>query len=478
VTAPVVASPELALAASDLLSEFEQSQTPLTENLLYYESKKRPQAIGLAVPPEMQKLLANVGWCRVYLDSLEERLDIEGFRLAGRSPSTNSDGEVTNIGDERLWSWWQYNNLDEWSGLGHLEAMIHGRAYITIAAPDPDDPLMDQDKPIIRVEPATSMWADIDPRTQRVTRAVRVVRRADETIDTDRITVFYPNVTYGLVRNNGTTTSEWNIEWFRQHNLGIVPVVPLLNRSRLTEFYGRSEITTELRSVTDAAARIMMDMQGAAEMMAMPQRLLFGVTKEQLLGSGPDAKTSFQAYMGRILMLPDGATSAQFSAAELRNYGDALELLSKEASKYTGLPPQYLYFNSDNPASAEAIRSSETRLVKKSERKQRIFGGAWEQALRIAILMMDNELPADAHRLETVWRNPATPTFAAMADAVVKLVTATTPSGDSVLPVEQGRIELGYSVEQRRQMRQWDQDTPRNQLQKVLTPPIFQEPGQ
>jgi hypothetical protein len=255
-------------------------------------------------------------------------------------------------------------------------------------------------------------------------------------------------------------------------------VVPLLNRSRLTEFYGRSEITTELRSVTDAAARIMMDMQGAAEMMAMPQRLLFGVTKEQLLGSGPDAKTSFQAYMGRILMLPDGATSAQFSAAELRNYGDALELLSKEASKYTGLPPQYLYFNSDNPASAEAIRSSETRLVKKSERKQRIFGGAWEQALRIAILMMDNELPADAHRLETVWRNPATPTFAAMADAVVKLVTATTPSGDSVLPVEQGRIELGYSVEQRRQMRQWDQDTPRNQLQKVLTPPIFQEPGQ
>lgn len=477
-TAPVIAPPELTRQASELISAFDESQTLLTENVLYYESKKRPRAIGLSVPPEMQQLLANVGWCRVYLDSLEERLDIEGFRLAGRAPSTNSQGEVTNIGDERLWSWWQYNNLDEWSGLGHLEAFIHGRAYITIAEPDPDDPFVDPDKPIIRVEPATSMWADVDPRTHRVTRAIRVVRKADDTIDTDRITIFEPNATYGLVRNTGTTTSEWNIEWSRQHNLGFVPVVPLLNRARLTEFYGKSEITPELRSVTDAAARVMMDMQGAAELMALPQRLLFGVTRDELLGSGTDQKSAFQAYMGRILMLPKGASAEQFSAAELRNYGDALELLSKEASKYTGLPPQYLYFNSDNPASAEAIRSAETRLVKKAERKQRIFGGAWEQAMRIAMLIMDGELPSDAHRLETVWRNPATPTFAAMADAVVKLVTATTASGEPVLPVEQGRIELGYSVEQRRQMRQWDQDSPRNQLSKVLAPPVFQEPAQ
>lgn len=477
-TAPVIASPELSLAVSDLMSEFNTNQRLLDENILYYDSRKRPTAIGLSVPPEMQRLLAAVGWCRVYIDSLEERLDIEGFRLAGKPLDTNKDGEIVNIGDTRLWSWWQYNNLDEWSGLGHTEALIHGRAYITIAQPDPGDDLMDPDKPIIRVESATSMWADIDPRTQRVTRAIRVVRRADETIDTDRVTVFYPNVTYGLIRNNGISLSEWNVEWSREHNLGIVPVVPLLNRARLTEFYGKSEITPELRSVTDAAARVMMDMQGAAELMALPQRLLFGVEKKDLLGSGPDEKSSFQAYMARMLMLPQGANSEQFSAAELRNYGEALEVLAKEAAKYTGLPPQYLHFNGDNPASADAIRSAETRLIKKSERKQRMFGGAWEQALRIALLMMDGELPGESHRLETIWRNPATPTFAAMADAVVKLVTATTPSGEAVLPVQQARIELGYSVEQRRQMNQWDQDAPRNQLSKVLNPPVFQEPGQ
>jgi hypothetical protein len=465
----VAAAPEIADLAQDLLNEFTESQVYIEDNSLYYESKKRPTAIGLSTPPEMKKLIASIGWPRVYLDSLEERLDIEGFRLAGKA-------QGTNIGDERLWSWWQYNDLDEWSGLGHLESFIHGRAYITIAAPDPDDPLMDSDKPIIRVESANTMWADVDPRTHRVTRAIRVIRDADGYIDNDRLTIYLPNSTIGLLRAQNTSMSGWNEEWRRDHNLGIVPVVPLLNRSRLTEWYGKSEITEELRSVTDAAARIMMNMQATAELMAIPQRMLFGVSKEELLGSGPNAISTFQAYIGRILAIDkDGVTAQQFAAAELRNFADAIEILAKEAAKYTGLPPQYLAYSSENPASADAIRASETRLVKKAERKQRIFGGSWEQAMRIAILVMDDELPEDAHRLETVWRDPATPTFAAKADAVVKLVSATTASGEQLLPNEQARIELGYSLEQRRQMKSWDRETPRSQLAKVLSPPQFSD---
>lgn len=455
---------EVAKLANDLLNEFTSHQDGLQDNVLYYESNRRPTSIGLATPPEMKKLDCRIGWPRVYLDSLEERLDIEGFRLAGKTK-----GE--SIGDERLWSWWQYNDLDEWSGLGHLEAMIHGRAYITISAPDPDDPLADQDKPIIRVESATTMWADVDPRTHRVTRAIRVVADDEGVEDPDRLTLYLPNSTIGLVRSKNLGPSEWDEEWRVDHNLGVVPVVPLLNRARLTEWHGRSEITQELRSVTDAAARIMMNMQATAELMAIPQRLLFGVSREELLGTGADKISTFQAYVARVLAIDkEGASAHQWTAADLRNFAEAMDLLSKEAAKYTGLPPQYLAYQSDNPASADAIRASETRLVKKSERKQRMFGGSWEQVMRIAMLIMDGELPEDAHRLETVWRDPATPTFAAKADAVVKLVSAQTQSGEQLLPNEQARIELGYSVEDRRQMKQWDRETPRQQLASVLTP--------
>src|SRR5690606_4714417 len=117
-----------------------------------------------------------------------------------------------------------------------------------------------------------------------------------------------------------------------------------------------------------------------------------------------------EAYMGRIMAIQDPEGKAgQFNAAELRNFTDVLQEMAKQVASYTGLPPQYLSFQSDNPASAEAIRSSESRLVKKCERKARMFGGAWEQVMRLCLQVLGRDVTPEMARLETVWRDPATP---------------------------------------------------------------------
>jgi len=202
-----------------------------------------------------------------------------------------------------------------------------------------------------------------------------------------------------------------------------------------------------------------MDMQGTAEIMAIPQRLLFGVKPEDI---GVDPETGeklFDAYIARILAFEDpDAKAQQFSAAELRNFVEALDALDRKAAAYTGLPPQYLSTNSENPASAEAIRSSESRLVKKTERKNKIFGGAWEEAMRIAYrAMKGGDIPPEYYRLETVWRDPSTPTYAAKADAATKLYAG----GLGVIPRERARIDMGYSIAEREEMAVWDaQESP------------------
>lgn len=189
----------------------------------------------------------------------------------------------------------------------------------------------------------------------------------------------------------------------------MVPVVPIPNRNRLSDLYGTSEITPELRSVTDAAARTLMLMQSTAELMGVPLRLLFGIKRSEIgLPDDPDEPVSprqaFEAYYARILGFEDEMGKAyQFDAAELRNFVDALDALDKKAAAYTGLPPQYLSFSSDNPASAEAIRSSESRLVMNCERKARIFGGAWEQVMRVAYRVM-NPVPR-FHRTCIGWKH-------------------------------------------------------------------------
>ncbi|MEO6084438.1 MAG: hypothetical protein ABIQ18_41715, partial [Umezawaea sp.] len=73
---------------------------------------------------------------------------------------------------------------------------------------------------------------------------------------------------------------------------------------------------------------------------------------------------------------------------------------------------------------------------------------------------MDGTIPKPAHRMETLWRDPATPTYASKADAVTKLYN----NGSGVIPLERARIDLGYSAEERREMRKWDAETPTGQL--------------
>src|SRR5699024_12076595 len=85
----------------ELLNTFDEEQRGLTSNTDYYKAEYRPEAVGVGTPPELRKLMSRVGWARLYVDALTERLDLEGFRMAGNSEA-----------DETLWQWWQANFLD------------------------------------------------------------------------------------------------------------------------------------------------------------------------------------------------------------------------------------------------------------------------------------------------------------------------------------------------------------------------------
>ena len=94
--------------------------------------------------------------------------------------------------------------------------------------------------------------------------------------------------------------------------------------------------------------------------------------------------------------------------------------------------------------------------MKRSERKQRYFGDDWEDTARLMWLFSGRALPEKASGLETVWRDPSTPTVAQKADAVVKLASAKTPEGVAILPLEKAREDLGYSPAERDEMRAMD----------------------
>ncbi len=392
----------------------------------YYEGKQplrymAPQ-LEQELGPRITQLVLN--WPRLGVDAYESRLDVEGFRVAG---------EVQ--GSEDLWQIWRANDLDEISQQAHLEALITGRSFV-IVGPGEDPKI-----PLISVEHPSQVAVMRDPGTRRVTAAIKSWADDD---DVQNVTLYQPDVT----RYYRKPKNEFELQRRVDHGWGMVPVVPVVNRPRMLCPDGVSELA-DVVSIADAANKMATDMMVSAEFHAMPRRAWFGMSEEDFADEHGNPISVWSRIAGREWATEhtqDEAGVVQFAEADLRNFHESIKLLAQLASQVLALPPHYMGFATTNPPSADAIRSAEAQLVKRCERKQTIFGGAWERVMQIAARIAGVEDGRDLRLLETVWRNPATPTVAQKADAAVKLYTA------GISTLEQTREDVGYTPAQRQNM--------------------------
>lgn len=382
-----------------------QDSDKLQENDAYYEGTKRLQHLGIAIPPQLRQLQVVIDWPAVLVDGLEERLDLEGFRVP-------DDDDLA----AELWGMWQFNNLDEESQLLHVDTFALGSAY-TIVGTNEDDTA----NPIISVESAKYVYANRNVRTRRIDWAVHFVEVKDGR--PIYAVLYLPDETSH--HEFLTTLGRWvEIEEMRDtHRLGEVPVTPYLNRSRASDTRGRSEMN-RIKVIADECSRTLTEMALAREFHAVPQRYLLGVAQEDFKHKDGSGKTNWEVYIGNYVMLGDeNAKAGQFNASDLRNFHETVALYSKLASAATGFPASYFGFSTQNPASADAIRADESRLIKRAERKQRPLSGSHERTMRLAWRFAHEgaEVPDELKRMVTLWRDPGTYTLAAKADAAVKL---------------------------------------------------------
>lgn len=393
-----------------------------------YEGRTTIHYMQPEIESELGERLAQVvlAWPQLVVDAVEERLDIEGYRL----PSADS-------GDDDLWKVWQDNDLDDESSQGHVDALALSRSYICVGAGD------DLASPVVTLESALEVHAVTDPRTRQVVGAVRRWYQHPWDVARERsdyATLYLPDRTVHFEDGKELGRDE--------HRLGMVPVVPLVNRARLADRRGRSELDPVL-PLAHAANKILTDMMVAAEFVAIPLRGIMGIGPEDFKDQDGNTLSALQAVMGKMLAIPHPPTEAkefQFQSADLGNFERTVKLLAALVGSLAGLPPHMVGLATDNPASADAIRSAEARLVKRAERRQRVFGAAWERAMRLVRRIQSGDWDPAMLRLETVWRDASTPTIAQKADAVVKLHT------ERIITTRQARLDLGYTDPQIRRM--------------------------
>ena len=244
----------------------------------YYEGKIRTKDLNISVPPGLKLVNSVVGWPAVIVDVLEERLDFEGW-IGGDSMG------LTDI--------FRANELDLQSSQGHKDALIYGTGFIFVGKGMEGEP-----DPLITIESPQRATAVFDMRSKRPMAAI-LMDGDDDGWTGGSLYLQNETIQFGIAANGSAVEISRDI-----HNLGRVPVAPLINNPRSGDPWGRSEITRAVMSYTDSAMRTLLGAEVAREFHASPQRYVLGADEEIFLDSDGNPRNPWSVIQGRVLGIP------------------------------------------------------------------------------------------------------------------------------------------------------------------------------
>lgn len=355
----------------------------------YYEGRSRLRALGMSLPPNADVLEVQAPFAKMSVDVLTEVLIPSGFILSG----DEGDGIIDLLRDV-----WQANDLDSNFNLAAAEALVSGAVFWVVAPPSEGHPYAS-----VRPVPSTNARCRIDHAGAPI-EGVAVYRHPDggkgATYYTPEGVKFYREGQYGWSDTGQGRVDSWGMS-----------MVPMFNRARVKDRYGRSDLA-EMAPIIDAASRTLTNLQVAQEVAAMPMRAVVADGAAEKLDKLAD---KMDMYMGSLAGLPKGSSLEQLPGANLEMFNSTYRLYALQISAMTGIPPSMLGVTSDsNPTSAEALRVSKDRLIMRAEAKQRMFSDALESVARKIVRMHGG--PAEGlETLEVTWRDAAAPSVSAMA---------------------------------------------------------------
>lgn len=384
----------------------------------YYEGHARVAALGVSLPPKARVLEVQAPWAKMAIDVLTEVLIPSGF-------ITSCEEDLESLG----WveKTWQHNDMDSQFNLAASEALATGAAFWVLSPPDGES-----EYPYARA--LDSKHACVRTNWQgRLLEGLAVYRVDAETVGA---TYYLPD---GVVFYKRLEGGEWLTDGSGRLDSWGPSIIPMYNRARIKDKYGRSELT-EMATIIDAASRTLTNIQVGQEVAAWPLRLLIGDHSAQILDSMPD---TMQAYIGNIMAAPEGSDIKQLTGVDMTPIQNIYKLYALQISSMTGIPPSMMGVSADsNPTSAEALRVAKDRLIARAENKQRQFADSLERIARTVCVMGGFDL-AEPTALEVQWRDAAAPSVSAM------MASALQAQAQGVLSAQTARDFMMLSPQQR-----------------------------
>ncbi|NMW64426.1 phage portal protein [Mobiluncus mulieris] len=374
---------------ADLLATAQASVSNVEYNERYDGTRQLTQ-IGVSIPPRVRSLEMVVNWPRLVVDTMAEALAVDGFEGA----------DMPDEHIEAVWRVWQSTNMKSRSHLAHVEAMTQGAAYALVGVTEQGSVKTD-------VLPKDGIAVVYGPDGQPSEAVVSFEADTEQGTRVKRAAYYLPDSIEVFQEAYGTWVSV-----SKQRGCGLVPIIPIVNKTRLGDMVGRSDMDLVI-PYGDAASRSFTLLQLATELLSLPQRYIIGGDWSKFKKGNGEQPTAEEIYLGTLMVSPDkNSKYGQLEGARLDQVIAVLKHCAEMVSAMTGLPVSMLGVTTNNPSSAEAMRAAKDRMISRGEFKQDVFGDSWEQWARVVLAILGMSLEG-SETLNAVWRDVATPSNSA-----------------------------------------------------------------
>jgi Phage portal protein, SPP1 Gp6-like len=367
-----------------------------------------------------------------------QRLKVQGIRIGDH-----------DIGSPDAWDWWQRNRLDSESLTAFTEMLVKGIVYVLVW------PDADTGEPEATIESPLQVVVETVPGKSWKRRAALKRWLADD--GKYRAELYMPDGIYKFTSSqsagdfsvaNWSQVAQWTRDegpeaWPVVNKLGVIPIVPLVNRPRLTgvvlDAYGRTmpgvgpdEGQSELAPVMsnqDVINKLRADMVNASDLAAFRQRWLKNWQVEIDEKTGQPIEP-FKSAVDRLWILPPPDTDdptgdqhqaefGEFQATDLSSMIADVNLEMRQLGAISQTPFHMLLEQSGQPPSGDSIKSSESGLTGKVADTKVYTGEPLEEVFRLNFAWIGDKRSKDMGA-EIIWAPSESQSEAVHTDAVGK----------------------------------------------------------
>lgn len=323
----------------------------------FYDMKYFVRDFGIANREALQYLNSIVGWCGKAVDSMGDRLVIDEF-----DQDDFGFNEIMNL-----------NNKDIFTGAAIQDALISSCSFIYISK-DADG------FPRLQTITAGDATGVIDPITYMLTEGYAVLER-------DK----YKKATLeAYFTADGTWYYQGNeVVDYVENPAPYALLVPIINRPDAMRPFGRSHISRACMSIVKSAIRTIRRSEISAEYYSFPQKYVTGLSQDaERMDTWKATISSFLAFEKDDES--DHPVLGQFQQQSMTPYESQLKMFAGLFAGETGLTLDDMGFPTDNPSSADAIKSQHENLRLKARKAQKNFTIGFLNAMYLAACVRDN----------------------------------------------------------------------------------------